>query len=176
MERKSSKRRSATGGIVVEAVLWLAFLALLIPNIIEFVFLSNTYIALSQITREAVLTEVSVPSSALTSGPPMVSIDSPPPSFVSQESGIQNCLVAPAYREFVPGFDRSCLHTLVAWRVRRLIESNRVRLRPEDLKIVTRYTADNVMSVEIEAKYRGLFWLFDGIPLHGVASGGYVGS
>ena len=165
-----------SGGVMVEAVLWLSFLVVLIPSIIEMFFLSNTYLGLSQITREALLTQITIPNSALSPQEyHLVSDEGVPPSAAQQLSELKLCCVLPECNRYKPGFTKECAHTVVKWRIRRLIESNQIKVKPENLTIKTAQLANNVMSIDIEAAYDGMFWLFDGIKLHGRANGGYVG-
>lgn len=137
---------SAGGAAGVEAVLVLPLLVLLFFGVADVYFYTNTYLAFVQIGREAVLTGV------FSSGADSVA-DDLDPSLAD-------------YNACEPDPSGDCMHTVIHWRVRRLVESHSPRIVEGTLGIRSSGSAaTKEVTALVSGTYRSLFPLFSGVPV-----------
>lgn len=120
-----NQRSSQSGGALLEATLLLPVLALVVFGLMQMLNISQTYLSLNMIAREAIL-----PASTTTNASQGEQINLSPSA-----ADIESCLQAatPA---------GSCAHLIAHWRIRKLLESN--RLNEADFDFLSRLNADGV--------------------------------
>lgn len=165
------------GGVIIEASVWIAFFALLVPVLTDIFFISNTRLSLNQIAREALVTEISYPESLVNLNVQYTheTTDNSPPTRAQELADLDACTNGSVYRN-KNNFSIDCAHKFIKWRIRRLIESHELRVKPENITFGTYLDHNGIMSVMIETSYDSFSFFFKNKRLKTMATARYMGN
>jgi hypothetical protein len=154
-----SERNNGEAGIsVIEFAVFLPLLTLLFAAIIDIFVISVTYLDLSHISREGLLsgTSTSVMAGSQSNLNPTL-------------SQYKACLENTA--------NPACAHTIIHWRIRRMFESNHMRVPTSSLQIFSVFDgSNNTVRVEVRCSYNGYLGFFKGVTLSGKATASHIGA
>jgi hypothetical protein len=179
----SASKKMDRGGVIIEASLWVAFLAVLMPVLTDIFFISNTYLSLNQIAHEAIVTEISFPTDFVRSPGSYGSyhnyiLGPSGAPYPTEASLTPRCIIGSAYAPNFgqPGPTYDCPLEFMKWRVKRLIESHKVRIDPNDIEVSLKLENDGEMYITLETTYQSFSYFFKDHRIKNSASAHYVGS
>lgn len=175
MKHEVFQERRQSGTVMIEACLWVAFFAFLIPVLADTFFLTNAYLSLNQITRQAIVTEMEYPESLANVGQFSAATPSSDAPTISEElAKLDACTQGHLYKQ-ADNFQPYCAQAFVEWRIRRLIESHDVKILPENIRVETSMDMNKLMTVKLVTTFDAYSFFFKGKRITNTASASFIG-
>lgn len=179
-KNQRNPRNGSRGAVMAEAAICLPLLVLMFAGMVDMLFLSSTYMSMSQIAREAVLSGSALSDIAeLNSTTTSVSSSGSASNNGTVPAELAACYSDPDLQNYRPleptstpneslrerGLAGTCAARVINWRVQKLAETNKLRIKPESLTVSVAPLAVDThtrIAITISASYDGIFWLLNG--------------
>jgi len=152
--REKTRPPGEEGAIWIESCIAIIFLCAVTFSTVEFFFIADSYMTLSQTVREAAYAGISSQG------------------HLGREENLNPDV--DLYNGCMANTSTStqCAHVIVHWRVRRLVETHVPRIIPSSLNIISSFdVGTGYFTVKVDMRYKPLFSKLGTVPLrHTVSS------